>query len=238
MRCDEFESRLNEALDARRNPADDRLLARHAGACGRCRQLAAAMDLIGESLRWSERPEPSEALARNVLAQVASTRPAAQRSWSVWSHLTLAAAIALLVMVVVPRRSAEPDRPAVARAVAPISVEAMARAEVPEPALAPVGQLAREATSRYATLAQNTSDSLSGVWSMWRPLTLPQQDEETAGAPAREPLLAEMAAGLRPLADSTAGAMSFLLDILPQGQSAPAATPAPAPEGAAGQAAT
>jgi hypothetical protein len=72
---------------------------------------------------------------------------------------------------------------------------------------------------------------------MWRPLALLPQDE-TPDAPTREPLLAEMAAGLRPLADSTTGAMSFLLDILPQGESAPAATPAQAPEGAAGQAAT
>ena len=74
MRCDEFETRLNEALDARRNPADDRRLARHLDACRNCRQLAAAMEVIGESLRWSERPEPSEALADKVLAQVASVR--------------------------------------------------------------------------------------------------------------------------------------------------------------------
>ncbi len=79
----------------------------------------------------------------------------------------------------------------------------------------PVGQLAREATARYATLARHTSDSLSGVLSLWQG---PAAEEEVPGEGQTrgEPLLAEVAAGLRPLAESTTGAVRFLLDVLPQ----------------------
>jgi hypothetical protein len=235
MRCDEFETRLNEALDARRNPADDRLLSRHAGACRDCRQLAAAMDVICETLRWSEQPEPDEALADRVLAQVAATTPVANKSWSVWTHLTLAAAVALLVMIVLPdRQSREPQRPTVANTNLP-QAEAVARIEPPQPISAPpVGQLAREATSRYATLARSTSDSLSEVWSLW-PSSVEFIED---GSDSAEPLLAEMAAGLRPLADSTTGAMDFLFNLLPQGDAASPAPSAPTSDPAAGQAAT
>lgn len=234
MRCDEFETRLNEALDARRNPADDRLLARHRDTCHTCRQLAVAMDVIGESLLWSERPEPNEALTDKVLAQVAATTRAADKTWSVWTHLSLAVAVALLVMIVLPdRHSSAPQRPTVANtSVQP--AEALARIESPEPLAAPVGQLAREATFRYATLARSTSDSLSEVWSLWQPMA----DAMEADSDATGPLLAEMAAGLRPLADSTTGAMDFLFNLLPQGDAASPAPPAQSSDPAAGRAAT
>ena len=135
-------------------------------------------------------------------------------------------------MIVLPQReSPEPQRPTVANtAVQP--TEALARIDLPEPPAAPVGQLAREATSRYATLARSTSESLSEVWSLW------QSREGAADAVSTEPLLAEMAAGLRPLADSTSGAMDFLFNLLPQGEAAPHSPPAPSSEPAAGQAAT
>jgi hypothetical protein len=215
MRCDEFESRLNEALDARRDPGDDLLLSGHARHCRSCRDLAVAMELIGESLRWAECPEPDEGLTEKVLACVAAT-PSLQssRPWSVWTHVTLAAAVALLVMLVLPRReNQEASHPSLA-AVAP-QVE-LAQLEF-LPAAQPVGQLARDATARYATLARNTSESLSGVFSLWQPAT-PEPQASNEAPPPREPLLAEMAAGLRPLADSTTGAVRFLLDVLPQGE--------------------
>jgi hypothetical protein len=39
MRCEQFEHRLNEVLDQRRDPAQDRALHRHAQTCSACRGL-------------------------------------------------------------------------------------------------------------------------------------------------------------------------------------------------------
>lgn len=223
MRCDEFENRLNAVLDARRNPADDRRLARHAEVCRNCRQLAAAMDLIGESLRWSRHEESDPRITQRVLAELATSSPAAGRPWSVWTHVTLAAAAALLAAIVLrPNEQPQPHRPVVAQTLpdahAPAKEQLALLDSSPD---VPVGELAREATSRYASLARNTQESLADVWSLWQP----QPKAATSGAPAApagEPLLTEMAAGLRPLAESTSGAMGFLLNLLPQGEASQA----------------
>lgn len=219
MRCDEFENRLNAVLDARRNPADDRPLARHAEVCRHCRQLAAAMDLIGESLRWSQQEEPDPRITERVMAELATNSPAAGRPWSVWAHITLAAAAALLAAIVLrPNERPLPHRPVVAQtlpeAVAPTTKQL---ALLDSPPDVPVGELAREATSRYAALARNTHESLSDVWSLWQPKVMPAAGSGEPVAAADEPLLTEMASGLRPLAESTSGAMGFLLNLLPQG---------------------
>jgi hypothetical protein len=213
MQCDEFERRLNEALDARRDPSDDRLLSLHAQHCRGCRNLAATMEVIGESLRWAQQPEPDEQLAETVLARVASPTPASHSkgSWSVWTHATLAAAVALLVALTLPRQhEAMPDG---GFAAATPQQEQLAQVEHMGVPAQPVGQLAREATARYATLARNTSESFSGVLSLWQPSAT---EEGTGDEAQREPMLAEVAAGLRPLADCTTGAVRFLFDVLPQ----------------------
>jgi hypothetical protein len=236
MRCDEFEIRLNTALDERRNPAADRLLTRHADGCRHCRNLAAAMELIGESLRWSEPAEPDAALSERVLADLATTTPAASQPWSVWTHVSLAAAAALLVTLVMrPDEQARPQRPVVAQTVLPPETE-VAQLDV-RPAL-PVGELAREATSHYATLARSTQDSLAEVWSLWQPRHANEPDLASQSEATAAPLLAEMAAGLRPFAESTSGAMSFLLNVLPRGETPEPAPAAPNLDPLAGQTAT
>lgn len=234
MRCDEFENRLNAALDARRNPADDRRLARHAEACRHCRQLAAAMDLIGESLRWSQHEEPDPRITQRVLTELATTSLAASKPWSVWTHITLAAAAALLVAIVLrPNEQPQLHRPVVAQTLPETNAPAKQQlALLDAPPVIPVRELAREATSRYATLARHTQESLADVWSLWPPQLEPLADSGGLDASAGEPLLTEMAAGLRPLAESTSGAMGFLLNLLPQGeagQSIPAGTRLEAP---------
>jgi hypothetical protein len=119
----------------------------------------------------------------------------------------------LLVAVMLPReRDQSPHAPAIAST--PPASDAIAQAaELPAP-VQPAGDLAREATARYASLARSTSDSLSGVLALWQPAA------SQPGEPGEAAVLSEMAEGLRPLADSTSGAVRFLLDVLPQGEPA------------------
>src|SRR5688572_15556881 len=198
MQCDEFERRLNEALDARRDPSDDRLLSLHARHCRGCRELAATMEIIGESLRWAQQPEPNEQLAEKVLARVASLTPVSptpashsKGPWSVWTHATLASAVVLLVALVLPRQQ-DQSVPDGGFAATP-QQEQLAQLEHINVPAQPVGQLAREATARYATLARNTSESFSGVLSLWQPSAT---EEGTGDEAPRDPMLAEVAAGL------------------------------------------
>jgi hypothetical protein len=199
------------------------------------------MELIGESLRWAEPDEPDEQLADKVLAQVVAISPPPRRQWSVWTHATLAAAVALLVAAILPRGRQEMTTPVVAF---PPEQQQLARIEpaVTLPPAPAVGQLAREATAHYATLARNTSQTFAGVWSLWRPTVERANvlhNMQAAQSGPDQPLLAEMAAGLRPLADSTSGAVRFLLDVLPRGESSSEAVPVADPiEPSAGQTAT
>jgi hypothetical protein len=139
-------------------------------------------------------------------------------------------------MIVLPERGPpESPRPMVAEGKLPATA---ALAHI-DPAPAPVGELAREATSRYASLARSTSQSLSDVWSLWQPIAILAADESpTADSASSDPLLAEMASGLRPLADSTSGAMELLFKLLPQGESQNSAPPPPAADPVARPAAT
>jgi hypothetical protein len=107
----------------------------------------------------------------------------------------LAAAIAVLLAVVLPRRQAD-DAPVAAAAV-PVQQE-LARLDPVTPARQPVGQLAREATARYATLVQDTSDSVAGALALWQPTETPSDasaerlsqptHKQPAGAPAAQPV--------------------------------------------------
>lgn len=235
MRCDEFETRLNACLDARRDPESDEQLSLHAQDCECCRQLADAYSLINESLRYSDRPEPSEGLTSAVLAEAASSDSSlsdqtSTGKWSVWTHVALASAAALLVAVMLPRERTNIASTAPAASAKP-ATDAVAQVHPAATPVLPAGQLAREATARYASLARTTSDSLAGALAFWQP-TAPATTE-----PKDDAMLTEMAAGLRPLADSTTGAFRFLLDVLPQGEAAPVA-PSESIEPAANQRAT
>jgi hypothetical protein len=53
MRCDEFEVRLNEVLDQRREPGSDVGLAQHMRQCGECRSLANSYQAVLQGLRCS-----------------------------------------------------------------------------------------------------------------------------------------------------------------------------------------
>jgi hypothetical protein len=102
MHCREFEIRLNEVLDHRRDPAAEPRLAAHARGCESCRQTMAGQRLLLTGLRRSIVPEPSSDFSRNVVevAQIEGLRGRA-RSKHLWfaAATLLASAAAVLLMV-------------------------------------------------------------------------------------------------------------------------------------------
>jgi hypothetical protein len=217
MRCDEFEARLNDLLDLRLDPAVDVPLAEHAEDCGHCRTLLAA---YGNALLPATLAVAHDApvdLARRVYDRCGSNILVAPRSSSRWyvPHVAAAAAVALVALYL----DSQPPQPSAARPVA----KAHAAAEEPltDPVALPASmEVASDSDSAFELwpdLSYGASGAFSDVGSLW-----PAKSIVAVAAPI-EPLpslgqpqvIAELASGLKPLADSATGAMVFLLDVLP-----------------------
>jgi len=131
MRCAEFESRLNDLLDERAEPAADAVLAEHAQRCPRCAELATSHELLLEGTRLMPkvelRPIERATLAKRVSAAMAtgeqSFRPGtvelanrqplalgASRRPSL-AMMGLAVAVAAAVLIAVLPRSRDADAP-------------------------------------------------------------------------------------------------------------------------------
>lgn len=234
MRCNEFETRLNHLLDRRRDPRHDRIVANHADDCGDCRRLMDAYLGICEGLSGLASPVPADDLGERVLCELARQPAPSSRRW-----LAPWAAIAAALLVFVATRDRQPHQPVAAPAPAlaaapvpvPVIVAAPAPAQTPS---APVGVLARQATEKYADLARDTQSALAGM-SMLLPhmdidMDLNMDEPAAQSDPVNDdasPLTTQVAAGLKPLADSTTGAMSFLWNMLPHSQPAGGTLPQP-----------
>lgn|GEM_PF-6076661 len=69
MQCEEFESRLNDLLDERRNPLDDATLAAHWNVCSPCAALVRGQDALLEGVAAWKKVEPSADLTERVIRQ-------------------------------------------------------------------------------------------------------------------------------------------------------------------------
>ncbi len=75
MKCDEFEQRLDERLDARAPVETDPLLAEHASECAACCKQLRLYEALFEGLDARPAVEPNEGFALRVLGQLRE-RPA------------------------------------------------------------------------------------------------------------------------------------------------------------------
>jgi hypothetical protein len=121
MRCDEFETVLQQLADDRRSAHDESALRQHAQSCSACRELENGFRLLAQAFAVSRVPEPSIELANRIVEAAQPTSPV--RPW--WRHHVpwLAAAAAVLLALgwwllpsqtnVNRRRLANPDHPPV-----------------------------------------------------------------------------------------------------------------------------
>jgi hypothetical protein len=120
MHCVQFEMRLNQLLDDRRDPECDLDLAEHARECPGCADLLIDHETLlhGVELRRFDEPSAGPDLAVRVAAEVAhGSGDSAWRRWS-WSVGTVAAALLLTLALWhrfgTPADPARIDRPSVA----------------------------------------------------------------------------------------------------------------------------
>lgn len=96
MQCERFERRLQQLLDRRLCPEQDKALLRHAARCSTCRLWLSAQRRLWEGWRRSCPPEPDRGFAQRVLARTSRSKAAAAPLGpGAWA---LAAAAMLLVM--------------------------------------------------------------------------------------------------------------------------------------------
>jgi hypothetical protein len=191
MQCHEFESRAHELLDARFPPADDPAIADHAAQCPACRAALSDLTSLIETVAVHPRPVGRADLAARVLTDLRAhpRKPAAR--WVV-----LATAASLLVAAAVAIWSVVDQRP-----VANTS---------------PVSKFPPAAVDNQPPNAAATTDlsgTLSDAWLLAPGISA--VESPSADDPATSGWGGELAAGLSPLADSTADAWDFLMTALP-----------------------
>jgi predicted anti-sigma-YlaC factor YlaD len=70
MRCDEFESRLNEVLDERLPLSSDREVEEHIRHCGQCRDVARSYEAMAAGLHYNAVPPVPEGLTARIVDEV------------------------------------------------------------------------------------------------------------------------------------------------------------------------
>jgi len=228
MKCDEFESRLNELLDARASIERDEQLTAHLGVCEPCRQQLASVGVIVNEIASRPRPLPEADLTARVIAEF--TAPQVDRGTTRRSMAyAFAVAVALLVAAFPVWRMWNQDAPTgdakvATVAASPESLVAETDAQNADELTAepPIGDLVREVGDRYSNLARETQANyaelallLPGVRVSHR-TTPPDADEaDLPPAKASQGWVNDMAEGLKPVTDSTRGAFAFLIEALP-----------------------
>jgi hypothetical protein len=242
MRCDEFEIRLNEVLDQRRQPEADVGLADHSRQCGKCRALATSYQAVLEGLERS-RPIPSFGstqysgperyagtakstgdLTHRVLAALA---PAQTLRFSRRRRLVALAAAAVVLFVIVPwstlrqgDRAARPSLP-----IAETAPSVKARPTLKARPIAKAGRRgireSSDVAGPYRLLARETTASLSVAMQLLPvgPLgkgndaaVLPREAASTTTVPAE--WVHGLTDGLTPVTRPTAGVMGMFIELL------------------------
>lgn len=243
MQCDEFETRLNELLDERQPFERDPQLRAHTLSCGGCRRLAAGYGALSQGIEELPLAEADAALAWHVVAECHAQRQ--RRRVVRYSFAGLAAAVLIALTLrslpqapevvhappTVPQDGAD-DGNGIENAprMAPTEREGFPPPQ-DEPAddraeRHPAEESPRDTFDRNLALARETRQTLAGAWLLVPGVptpSVPAPDDADGGWD--RPVADE----LKPLADSTAGALGFLLHVLPSSGRGQQASPAVAP---------
>jgi hypothetical protein len=148
MRCEQFETRLNDVLDLRGDPRRDRPLAAHAAVCGDCRRLLGSYEAMLGGLAEIE-----------SFAEASSLDSTPAFSFGSRSVLAAAAAVVLLALLVRQPASEHASSPAVENGIAAMPTAAIvAEEKSTPPAGSPVVvDYARRTGRAYVELAHGTA---------------------------------------------------------------------------------
>jgi hypothetical protein len=166
MRCEQFERRLHEVLDARINPELDEPLREHAEICPNCRELLGTYDVLLTTVASDWFPAGSRQLAARVIDrwQRSSAHPVElaplrrhRRTWQVIGGSIVCAAV--LLVAISPLLFNGPDGPGGGPAATGRITESKPGSSRRVPALALAG--AEITPSRIGAMAHQTGRGLA-----------------------------------------------------------------------------
>ena len=97
MKCDAFEERLQDLLDARASLDADPQLAAHARQCPACRETLALYEALDDGLESRSQPEPSPQLVDGVFDRLTTGPRPTRKLWPLVVPIGLAAALLIAV---------------------------------------------------------------------------------------------------------------------------------------------
>jgi len=235
MKCEEFEVRLNEVLDARERPELTSELRLHCDSCRSCREIASAYGIMLDGFYLLTTPEAPVDLSTRVLAAlhaeptVTVPQPSQSRR-AMWaaSLLATAAAVLLVVLPLVQRsrnatiaeaepaaKTAQPQIVARPRIVVPSTVSP--QLEEIQLIGAMLASLANQKGDPYEELAKGTGQGLAtlvlytpgigGQKGIMDKNRVPREDD-----PA---WVMQMTEGLKPVTESVTETLDLLLQAIP-----------------------
>lgn len=211
MKCDAFETRMNDILDARGAIENDVQLAEHAATCGECRSSLAAHVQLIRAVQQLSYPQPSADLAERALAEwrrpTVSVAMDSGRRVAAWYAWAAAAALLLAAWPMIAWWSSSSTVDVAQVAPSPAELASADAAPV-----VPLDQLLRDASDKFEKLAGQTGEPQSQAV---RPVPPPQFAAASVD-PAVQALttvswMQEVSDGLKPITNSTTEAFSFLL---------------------------
>lgn len=214
--CENFEAQLDEALDLRQLPRERPDLQEHASECADCRRLLDSYVVMLKGISELGCAKPQAGFTRRIVAEVENDRRSRQsRSRAIGS---LAAAAALLLAAFWGLRSLGPDqRPANEQ-------EQLARRDpdrlqvAAEPAAGDRSDPGPVQQPRVGGLFEKANEESLVELLLFAGVVTAADfgGSETDGyvGPAAN-WVTEMAEGLKPLSDSTSGALDDLVDAFP-----------------------
>lgn len=208
MNREAFETRVQEILDRRQSPSSDAELLRAAEANPELGRLLHAYDLFGAIRR--PRPTPRPDLSERVLSDIRQASSLPERRLPAWFAPFVAVAATLLIATTISWNANQPKN----AAVAPVVPKADATAQAKPTDRPGLDRLSREAAANYRELAATTGRSLNSALSVMQPPLNPA-NAASKPAPSQDDWLRAVPGGLRPLSNSTSGAVSSLLRVVP-----------------------
>lgn len=207
MRCEEFETRLNDLIDERAQPAADAILCEHASRCPACAKLLREYAMLLAGVTALPCPEVPPGLGLRVVAdwRAAPRRaPLRRRTMAMAAALLVAAIPTVAWLLRAPSDQAEVG--AQLAAIEHRDAATAGEAHLP---------LVDQARQTYQPLINATNESLAGVWS-----SLPGAGAVGEAAPDAtaldDTILDEDLTGsLAPVAVSATRSVAALLRVLP-----------------------
>lgn len=202
MRCDEFETRLNEVLDLRLPPESDAELAAHARECASCRTMLEGARCLLQHVASARSPEAPPDLAERTM-EALHDKPA-RRGLLIVASVGLAVAASLLI-VILPQwlGPAAPARGPANPRKAPAVAQTQEKLDAQHVAIGPsVPSHSVMGDEEYLAMMRLTGQAMA---------ILPN----TVRRASQTPEMALVTEGMRPVTHSVTAVFTALRDTLP-----------------------